>query len=64
MLTSRHLLKTACALASDARRPNLLFMFSDRHSSDMLGCYGNKDGRIPGRPIDLLKKDLLKKANQ
>jgi arylsulfatase A-like enzyme len=36
------------ALASAARaqpkaaRPNLLFLFSDQHSSDMLSCYGNQ----------------------
>ena len=23
-------------------RPNLVFVFSDQQSSDMLGCYGNK----------------------
>jgi arylsulfatase A-like enzyme len=25
------------------KRPNLLFVFSDQQSRDMLGCYGNKD---------------------
>jgi len=24
-----------------SRRPNLVFVFSDQQSSDMLGCYGN-----------------------
>ncbi|MCL5270221.1 MAG: sulfatase [bacterium] len=27
--------------APDTRRPNLVFVFSDQHSHDMLGCYGN-----------------------
>jgi len=26
-----------------AKRPNLLFVFSDQQSQDMLGCYGNQD---------------------
>ena len=26
-----------------ARRPNLVFVLSDQHSWDMLGCYGNRD---------------------
>ena len=25
------------------KKPNLIFVFSDQQSSDMLGCYGNKD---------------------
>lgn len=29
------------------RRPNLLFVFSDQQSWDMLGCYGNEDLRTP-----------------
>jgi len=29
------------------RRPNLLFVFSDQHSWDMLGCYGNAQVRSP-----------------
>ena len=34
--------------ASDERpRPNLLFVFSDQHSADMLGCYGNEQIRTP-----------------
>ena len=28
--------------AAAATRPNLLFVFSDQHSADMLGCYGNR----------------------
>jgi len=29
--------------AAELRRPNLVFVFSDQHSADMLGCYGNRD---------------------
>jgi arylsulfatase A-like enzyme len=56
MLTRRDLIKTACAAeacsaargaAPEARRPNLVFIFSDQHSSDMLGCYGNRQVLTP-----------------
>lgn len=35
----------ALAISSSAApgRPNLVFVFSDQHSWDMLGCYGNRD---------------------
>ncbi len=33
---------TPTGAAAGTRRPNLLFLFSDQHSSDMLGCYGNR----------------------
>jgi arylsulfatase A-like enzyme len=29
--------------AAAGRRPNLVFVFSDQQSSDMLGCYGNRE---------------------
>src|SRR3712207_4147517 len=32
----------ALGAAAQQRRPNLLFVFSDQQSSDMLGCYGNR----------------------
>lgn len=35
------------ARGAPARRPNLLFVFSDQHSADMLGCYGNRDVLTP-----------------
>jgi arylsulfatase A-like enzyme len=35
------------ATAVTARRPNLLFIFSDQHSADMLGCYGNRQVQTP-----------------
>ncbi len=35
----------ACSIegraADTSRRPNILFVFSDEHSRDMVGCYGN-----------------------
>jgi uncharacterized protein len=37
----------AVAAASGATKPNLVFVFSDQHSWDMLGCYGNPDVRTP-----------------
>src|SRR4051794_24089683 len=30
-----------------ARQPNLVFVMADQLSSDMLGCYGNRDARTP-----------------
>ncbi|MGH9666223.1 MAG: sulfatase-like hydrolase/transferase, partial [Bryobacteraceae bacterium] len=35
------------AQGAATRRPNLLFVFSDQHSADMLGCYGNRDVLTP-----------------
>ena len=29
--------------SDEARKPNLVFVMSDQHSWDMLGCYGNQD---------------------
>jgi arylsulfatase A-like enzyme len=37
----------AAAQAASADRPNLVFVFSDQQSWDMLGCYGNPDVRTP-----------------
>jgi arylsulfatase A-like enzyme len=37
----------APAAAAAKRRPNLVFVFSDQQSSDMLGCYGNRDIKTP-----------------
>lgn len=33
--------------AQTSSRPNLLFVFTDQHSWDMLGCYGNSQIRTP-----------------
>lgn len=41
---------SALLAADDTDRPNLLFVFSDQQSSDMLGCYGN--GQIVTPRID------------
>ncbi len=35
--------RPAAAAAVASARPNLVFVFSDQQSFDMLGCYGNKD---------------------
>lgn len=40
------------------RKPNLVFVFSDQQSSDMLGCYGNKDILTPH--IDAFSKDCVR----
>jgi arylsulfatase A-like enzyme len=34
-------------LPAAPKRPNLVFVFSDQQSSDMLGCYGNADIQTP-----------------
>ncbi len=39
---------TAAAPAAQLkRRPNLLFLFSDQHSYDMMGCSGNRQVQTP-----------------
>ena len=38
---------TAAASSAAPKRPNLVFVFSDQKSSDMLGCYGNTDIQTP-----------------
>lgn len=40
-------LKAGVLPAAKPTRPNLLFVFSDQHSWDMLGCYGNREIRTP-----------------
>lgn len=40
-------LGTAARGWSAGHRPNLLFVFDDQHSADMLGCYGNEQIRTP-----------------
>ncbi|MEI6653809.1 MAG: sulfatase-like hydrolase/transferase [Verrucomicrobiota bacterium] len=37
----------APSAAPPPTRPNLVFVFSDQQSSDMLGCYGNKEIKTP-----------------
>lgn len=37
----------ARSASAKARRPNLVFLFSDQHSSHMLGCYGNRQVKTP-----------------
>ena len=38
---------SAFARQPSPARPNLVFVFSDQQSADMLGCYGNKDVKTP-----------------
>lgn len=53
-MTRREFLKTAGALPALAnaaqpakRKPNLVYLFSDQHSYDMMGCYGNSQVMTP-----------------
>jgi arylsulfatase A-like enzyme len=41
------LLLAATGLVAAERRPNLVFVCSDQHSSDMMGCYGNPQIKTP-----------------
>jgi arylsulfatase A-like enzyme len=47
----------AGAVEAKARRPNLVFVFSDQQSSDMLGCYGNRQIITPN--LDRFAKDSV-----
>ena len=40
------------------KKPNLVFVFSDQQSWDMLGCYGNKDVVTPN--LDRLAKQGIR----
>ncbi len=42
-------------------RPNLLFMFSDQQSSDMIGCYGNPDAQTPN--LDRMAREGVRFSN-
>ncbi|MBW2252879.1 MAG: sulfatase-like hydrolase/transferase [Deltaproteobacteria bacterium] len=39
--------RLAQSASSKAKRPNLVFVFSDQQSQDMLGCYGNHGIKTP-----------------
>ncbi|MGD9557833.1 MAG: sulfatase [Mangrovibacterium sp.] len=43
------------SLFAKQKQPNLVFIFSDQQSYDMLGCYGNKDIKTP--VIDQLARE-------
>jgi N-sulfoglucosamine sulfohydrolase len=43
------------SLASEQKRPNVLFILSDDHSAPDLGCYGNRDLKTPN--LDKLAKN-------
>ena len=44
--------------ASDAERPNILFILSDDHAIQSIGCYGNKDIKTPA--LDRLAKEGMR----
>lgn len=48
-------------IASAQNKPNIVFVFSDQQSSDMLGCYGNKDIITPN--IDKLATEGIHLTN-
>jgi arylsulfatase A-like enzyme len=37
----------SCTQKEEAKKPNLLFVFTDQQSYDMLGCYGNQQIKTP-----------------
>ena len=40
------------------KAPNLVFIFSDQHAYDMLGCYGNRQVKSPN--IDKFSEDAVR----
>jgi arylsulfatase A-like enzyme len=52
------LLAMACTRQDAPAPPNLLFVFSDQHTFDMLGCYGNRQVISPN--IDQLAREGLR----
>jgi arylsulfatase A-like enzyme/lysophospholipase L1-like esterase len=53
-ITVALMLAATLSTAGKAEQPNLVFVFSDQHSWDMLGCYGNQDVVTPN--LDRLAK--------
>ena len=51
------LLAVSCSGRQEQQAPNLLFVFSDQHTFDMLGCYGNDQIISPN--IDRLAREGL-----
>jgi arylsulfatase A-like enzyme len=47
----------SCSRGSERGKPNLVFVFSDQHSYDMLGCYGNDQVITPN--LDRLASEGL-----
>ncbi len=55
------LIVCSCLDNRPSQKPNLLFVFSDQHSYDMLGCYGNEQVITPN--LDLLASEGLLFSN-
>lgn len=55
LIASGFSINSTCA---KPKQPNIVFIFSDQQSADMLGCYGNKDIKTP--TIDQLAKDGIR----
>ena len=51
------LLSVSCSNRQEQKAPNLLFVFTDQHTFDMLGCYGNDQIISPN--IDRLAEEGL-----
>lgn len=47
LLTSIPIASFSNNVDSENQKPNLIFVFTDQHSFDMLGCYGNKEIKTP-----------------
>ncbi len=51
-------LDTRSAWPENVRKPNLLFVFTDQQSFDMLGCYGNEQIQTPN--LDRLAEESVR----
>lgn len=51
-------IKSKAASFTPSKKPNLLFVFTDQQSFDMLGCYGNSQIKTPN--LDRLASDGLR----
>lgn len=52
------LVDSALGESASRRRPNLLFVFSDQQSADMMGCYGNASIKTPR--LDAFARDAVR----
>ena len=49
---------SADSISKPSKKPNLLFVFSDQQSRDMVGCYGNDSIKTPN--LDQLASEWIK----